>query len=279
MQPDMGLFLLKLVLTPSFIALATLVARRWGPVAGGWIVGLPLTSGPVSIFLFLEHGREFAVNAATGSLLGVISMVVYALAYSRASRRFPWVASALLAMFFFFLSTLVFSLVSPPLWAAAPLVIAANCAALRACGHASGSIGTAIPPPAWDIPFRMAAATGMVFAITTLSTHLGPKMSGQLSIFPVFICVMGIFAHTLSGPENVRFLMRGVILGAFSPVAFFFVVALAMRGFSAPLVYLLAALAAIGINGAVLALRAVCGKARRSPGHDSGPCPNVKESR
>ena len=263
MQPDMGLFLLKLILTPSFIALAALVARRWGPVAGGWIVGLPLTSGPVSVFLFLEHGREFAANAANGALLGVISVAVYALAYSKASTRLAWTFSALLALFFFFLSTLVLSLVSPPLWAAALFVFTANYTALRACGHDSGNSIPVIRAPAWDIPFRMAAATGMVLAVTALSTYLGPKMSGLLSIFPIFISVMAIFAHRLSGPENVRSLMRGVILGAFSAAAFFLVVALAMRALSAPLVYLLAVLAAMGINGAALALLTARGKMRQ----------------
>jgi len=54
---------LKLVLTPALIAVATLVGRRFGPSISGWLVGLPFTSGPVSLFLALEQGTTFAAAA------------------------------------------------------------------------------------------------------------------------------------------------------------------------------------------------------------------------
>ena len=47
---NMAIFL-KLLLTPVLIAIATLASRRYGPAFGGWLAGLPLVSGPVSIFL------------------------------------------------------------------------------------------------------------------------------------------------------------------------------------------------------------------------------------
>jgi hypothetical protein len=49
---------LKLVVTPALIAAATLVGRRFGPSISGWLVGLPFTSGPVSLFLTLEDVRD-----------------------------------------------------------------------------------------------------------------------------------------------------------------------------------------------------------------------------
>ena len=44
---------LKLVATPALIGTATLVGRRWGQSIGGWLVGLPLTTGPVAFFIAL----------------------------------------------------------------------------------------------------------------------------------------------------------------------------------------------------------------------------------
>ena len=52
------------------MAAATWAARRWGPAVGGWIVGLPLTSGPIAFFLALEHGPAFAARAALSTILG-----------------------------------------------------------------------------------------------------------------------------------------------------------------------------------------------------------------
>src|SRR5262249_49764425 len=56
--------LVKVLLTPALIAAATLLARRYGPAVGGTVAGLPLTSTPVSIFLFVEQGPAFTVRAA-----------------------------------------------------------------------------------------------------------------------------------------------------------------------------------------------------------------------
>src|SRR5256714_1838962 len=73
---------LKLVLTPALIAVATLVGRRFGPSISGWLVGLPFTSGPVSLFLALEQGTGFAAAAAAGSIGGVAAPAGFAGAYA-----------------------------------------------------------------------------------------------------------------------------------------------------------------------------------------------------
>ena len=88
---------LKLVLTPALIAAATLVGRRFGPSISGWLVGLPLTSGPVSLFLALEQGTTFAATAASGFIAGVMAAAVYALVYVGMARRFGWPGSVSVA--------------------------------------------------------------------------------------------------------------------------------------------------------------------------------------
>ena len=55
---------LKLSLTPILILAASLASRRWGNAIAGWIVGLPLTSGPVSLFFTFSQGPRFAEQAA-----------------------------------------------------------------------------------------------------------------------------------------------------------------------------------------------------------------------
>lgn len=47
---------LKLVLTPLLIGMASVAGRRWGPMVSGRLIGLPLTSAPVVLFLALEQG-------------------------------------------------------------------------------------------------------------------------------------------------------------------------------------------------------------------------------
>ena len=71
------LLAIKLIVTPLVVLLASLAARRWGDAVAGWLVGLPLTSAPVSVFLAIEQGPSFAAQAADGSMAGVLSQAAY----------------------------------------------------------------------------------------------------------------------------------------------------------------------------------------------------------
>ena len=86
MEQYVILLILKATLTPLLIAVATLAARRWGPAVGGWVAGLPLTSGPVSVFLAVEQAPAFAAHAACGTLLGLIAVAVFCVAYARSAK-------------------------------------------------------------------------------------------------------------------------------------------------------------------------------------------------
>ncbi|HEY6411425.1 MAG TPA: hypothetical protein VIY29_28530, partial [Ktedonobacteraceae bacterium] len=81
------MLILKLLLTPLFIAIVTLTGRRWGTLVSGWLVGLPLTSAPVILFLALEQGTTFASRAAQGTMSGTMSVACFCLAYSWLSLR------------------------------------------------------------------------------------------------------------------------------------------------------------------------------------------------
>src|ERR687888_1512544 len=81
---------LKIVITPALIAIATLAGRRWGPSISGWLVGLPFTSGPVSLFLAIEQGTPFAAAAASGSIAGAAAAALFAIVYAALARRASW---------------------------------------------------------------------------------------------------------------------------------------------------------------------------------------------
>jgi len=86
----MNILALKLILAPIIIGSASLAGRRWGPAVSGWIVGMPLTSGPIIFFVALSHEIAFAANAALGVLSGGLSLVAYALTYSWLAVKFRW---------------------------------------------------------------------------------------------------------------------------------------------------------------------------------------------
>src|SRR5579864_5312449 len=100
--------LLKVVVTPALIAAATLAGRRWGHRLSGWLVGLPLTSGPVVFFLTLDQGTGFAISAALAVLLGTISQAAFALAYAWAAVRSRWPVATAAGCAVFALATIGF---------------------------------------------------------------------------------------------------------------------------------------------------------------------------
>src|SRR5512143_2425398 len=86
----MNILVLKLILAPVIIGFASLAGKKWGPAVSGWIIGLPLTSGPVVFFLALDHDTTFAAHAALGVISGGISLVAYTLTYVWLSKKFNW---------------------------------------------------------------------------------------------------------------------------------------------------------------------------------------------
>ncbi|MGJ9417478.1 hypothetical protein ACHAC9_06855 [Massilia sp. CMS3.1] len=95
-------FALKLFLVPLLILLVTLAGRRWGPAVAGWLSAFPIVAGPILSALTLEQGAAFAARAAEGTLLAVVAILVFSLAYAWASSRCGIansMARSLLAMF------------------------------------------------------------------------------------------------------------------------------------------------------------------------------------
>ena len=247
----MSLLLIKLTLGPLLIWVATLAARRWGPTVGGWVAAFPLTSGPVSVFLALEQGREFAAVAAMNSILGISAAAAFYIVYVKSARRFSWTIALPCACIAHFLLLFILSLVPPVLPVAIVLSIAILGAALLIIGCPDVKPDS-VPTPWWDVPLRMGVAAGVLLLITGIASFIGPKWSGLISPFPVFVSVLGVFAHVQSGFATTHQLMRGTLFGSFAFVAFFVAVALTVRDVSLPLVYLLATMLVLAVNFAML---------------------------
>jgi len=259
-------FILKLVLAPLIISVATLVSRRWGSKIGGLMIGLPLTSAPVSIFFTLEQGRDFAARAAVGSLLGLIPVAFFCAGYAQASRRLPWYAAASLSISLYFVTIWGVSLANPGFWPAAILVPAAL--ALGLWSLKSLDIREVpIPSPHWDLPLRMAMAAALLIFITTAADRLGPTWSGLLSPFPVMSFVMVTFAHRQAGAPAAWRFIEGVLTGLFGFYAFFLVVTLLIERVNPALAYSLATLTALGVNGVSLARVVWTGRSAHATGY------------
>jgi|SRR5579871_1219309 len=247
----MGTIAFKLTLTPVLILAASLAERRWGQTVGGWLVALPLTTGPVTFFLAMEQGTGFAARAAGGALAGATAEACFCFAFGAAAARGAPIAfaSGTLAFVAAGIPIGVFRLGLPlsTLLTVVSLVLGLGLMPRRAVANIAP-----VRPPAWDLPARMAVATMLVVAITTAAPLLGPRLSGLIATFPVFVAVLGIFAMRQQGASAAQQLMRGVLAGLFSFAAFFLALGLAIESLGIAMGFIAAGLLAVAVQACSL---------------------------
>ncbi|MGU7774485.1 hypothetical protein ACV229_30440 [Burkholderia sp. MR1-5-21] len=222
--PIMNLLVFKLLVTPLLLLAATMAARRWGEAVGGFLVSLPLTSGPISVFLALEHGSAFAAHATAGSLIATAAQVAFCMAYCRlATRGWPVALAGACA---------AFSVVAGFLqWCALPeiglfiVTILAVALALNLISNNTTRTGR-LAPSWWDLPLRMVLIAGLVISVTLIAPYVGPEASGVLASFPFMLIILVVFAHRMSGHATAQQLIRGMVAGLVGFASFFYVLSM-----------------------------------------------------
>jgi hypothetical protein len=250
-QTRMDTLLFKLILSPLLIGAVSLAGRRWGPAVGGWLVGLPLTSGPVVLFLALDQGTAFAAASAQAIMLGIISVGVFCLTYAWLARRWSWLPTVLAGWSMVLLSTAILDQVSLALLPAFGGVVLILGAVVWLLPVTLGTAPVAVAPR-WDIPLRMVVASAFVLTVTGLAGVLGPHLAGLLAPFPIFASILGVFTHRFGGGAAVGRLFRGIVLGSFSFAGFFLVVGALLPPFGIPLAFLCASAVALAMHGGSL---------------------------
>ena len=242
---------LKLLLAPSFVALVSLAVRRYGPVVGGLLGGLPVVAGPILLVITLDHGRRFGADSATGTVVGLVALGAFVLVYARACGRCSPLVSMLLGWAGFGAVAACLSFVDPGPLPALAVTWAAFALQRRAMPQVVAEEAVPIDLPSWDLPVRAVAAGAMVVALTAASDTLGPEWSGLLAPFPIITTVLAVFTHAHHGPMEARILLRGLLNGLFAFALFADVLALTLRpwgtaiAFAAALSCCLALLSAI----------------------------------
>ncbi|MCC2955979.1 hypothetical protein LK542_10175 [Massilia sp. IC2-477] len=239
------IFLLKLLLVPSLIALVTLAGRRWGPLVAGWLSAFPIVAGPILLVIALEQGPAFAAAASANTLLAVLAILVFSIAYARCAHLgMPRAMTA--ALLAYALAVLVLKSLSLPLWAGFIAVVGALLVAPRLFGPAPGQAGSG--KPANDLPWRMLAGALLSLSVTYAASSLGPRLSGLFAMFPVMSTVLVGFSHRSSGPGFAVALLRGMVNGYYAFAVFCVVLSLLLRAQGIGLSFLAATMAALAVQ-------------------------------
>jgi hypothetical protein len=250
----MTVLALKLLLAPLLVVASSLAGRRWGPRLAGILVVLPIVAGPILLILYLDHGSEFAANAARAATLGIVPLGAFALIFAYLSVRHSWLVILLASWVTVLVADLALSRVDVPSGIALLLALLAL--------HGSGALLRRMhspPPPAaatpwWDLPARGIATAVLVALLTGFAAFLGPALTGALAPFPIALSVVCAFTVAQSGHAGVLALLRGIVPGLDGFALFCFLVAVLINRMSAAAAFSLATAAAV-IFAVILAMR------------------------
>lgn len=248
----MNILILKLVLAPVIIGSASLAGRKWGPTVSGWIVGLPLTSGPVAFILAVSHNTVFAFGAIRGTLSGGFSLIAFCLTYAWLARKFNWVFTTIGSLLVFAsMTTLLQNIDIPftPLFFAIVLVIWLG---LRFMPKPTQLEPHQAAPSQWDIPARILVGTSFILLMTGIAPYIGPRLTGLLTTIPLYAGILTIFAHRHQGHAGANSVLRGLILGLFSFAGFYLVLGWLIQTTSLLVSFGLATLSALLVQGVTL---------------------------
>jgi hypothetical protein len=248
----MNILALKLILAPIIIGSASLAGRKWGPAVSGWIVGMPLTSGPVIFFVALSNEKAFAANAALGVLSGGLSLVAYALTYSWLAVKFRWQIAITGSLLVFSVSTVLLQNFTFPLMPVFLLLCAALVIGLWFMPKDAVETESENKPGRWDIPGRIFIGTSFILLLTGIAPYIGSRLTGLLTTIPLYVTILSIFAHRNQGPAAAAHVLRGLLYGMFAFTGFFITLSLLIEQINLAAAFGAAIITALIIQGSSL---------------------------
>ena len=236
---------IKLFTTPALILGATLASRRWGPVIGGGLAGLPFISGPASLFIAIQYGTSFAASAASASLLGAVASCCYCLAYAYSARSLSWPLSLGVALLVFFAVAVVLTEVPYSLPVAGLLGVAVPAGFLRLLPDFPGKVDMRRVQPPWRLPVQMLCGGLSVLILTELAGIVGEQWSGILLTFPIISSILTPFVHSSFGARAAVLTVRGLLIGFIGTSCFIILIAVGLEPLGIPVGYCVATLGAL----------------------------------
>jgi hypothetical protein len=216
--------LAKLLIAPTFVACVTLVARRGGPAAAGFLAGLPVVGAPILGLLIAAHGNAFGATSALGTAIGTAPTMLFALVYALLAPRLKPFACLLASYTVYFVAAgaAVFIPVTWPFAIAVPVI--AWVLTLRAFPNVAAPLKQ-LPAPRWDIPVRVTATLVVVTVVTSLAKLVGPQLAGLVTPIPIITAVLAVFSHSQGGPAFSAVLLRELVRGLVTFLSFFWLMA------------------------------------------------------
>jgi len=212
-EPWLVALCLKMALAAGIVVGCSLIAERSGPLLAAMIATLPISAGPVYVFLALEHDAAFISGSALAGMATNLSNGAFLLAYVPLAQRFGLVVSLCAALLSWCAAILLFRASDPSF----PLLLALTPPAfllLHRLFRPYLNARPAVPPRRlwFAIPLRAAAIAITAGVASTLSARVGPAWSGVLAGVPIVLSsLIVILQPRIGGPASAAVIANAAI--------------------------------------------------------------------
>jgi hypothetical protein len=196
-----------------FIIAGALISERAGPFFGAMVTSLPVYTGPVYLFLAIDHPPEFLAQVTVGSLGSCAVIPIFVLVYALMARTGWSALPSLLVAFSVWMAVAAgvqlndWSLIEALLFALPIYAVAILIG--RGFTHAIALTPTG---RSWrDLLLRVLLVTCVVGAVNALSPFLPVKLTGILSIMPTVMMSLILVLHgRIGGPATAAMLTHSI---------------------------------------------------------------------
>jgi hypothetical protein len=213
--------------------LVSYIQKRWGHAIGGRVIGLPLSTAPFLVLIYLMEGADQTARAAHGVVAGQIAVVSYCFIFSFLSWRKSWPIALLIGWLVAGIADFTLVQLSST-WLAGATVVLVSAIAVKFWPKPLFDDHAVRIPQWWETPMKALIAGTLVASLTWAKDVIGLQAAGVLASMPVILSVLAPMTLRTYGPSAVSDLLRGTTKSLGGSVMFSTVVAATIRVLPAP---------------------------------------------
>lgn len=214
MSAGLALLPIKMAIAASVVVACSLLAERTGPLIAAMIATLPISLGPVLVFLALDHDAAFVAGSALGTLNANLAHAGFVLSYVFLAQRratLPSLAGALAVWVVGLVVVRALSLSVLPLTALTVLTFAVVHRLVRPYLSARATGPVAISR--YAIPIRAGCVAALVGVVTVAAERVGPLWSGVLAGLPIVLSSLIVILQPRIGGKAAAAVIGSGALG------------------------------------------------------------------
>lgn len=212
-DPWFLLLVLKMATAAAVVVGCSLLAERSGPMIAAMIATLPISIGPVYVFLALDHDAAFIAQGALGSMSANLANAALCFVYVPLAQRFGTVLCLSAAVLAWFAALLLLRALELPFAVLLVTTVVVYGSLHGLFRRYSGARPSHQPSRPWYlIPMRAGFVATLAAVVTTLSTQVGPAWSGVLAALPVVLTSMiAMLQPRIGGPAMAAVLANSAL--------------------------------------------------------------------